>query len=295
MSALRDYARRLGGDLAGDQVLCPGPGHDPRDRSLSVRLSTIAPDGFVAFSHAGDDWRECRDHVRHLLGLPAFKPDAPPPPPRPVAKGDPEYERRQHEKAAWLWGQRRPPEGSIAETYLRQARGYGGPLPATLGFLPRKGEHSPALLAAFALSQESEPGVLAALKDVGAVLLIALKPDGSGKADVEHPKKIIGSPAGLPIAVAPVNDLLGLAICEGVEDALSVVEATGLGAWAAAGASFMPKLAGVVPSYVECVTIFAHADQAGRKGAGDLERLLLDRGIEVRLDEEAPDGIPGRQ
>jgi hypothetical protein len=223
--------------------------------------------------------------VRHLLGIKAPERRAAPSQPPPVVKGDPEYERRQHEKAAWLWAQRRPLEGSIGETYLRQARGYGGPLPATLGFLPRKGEHLPALLAAFALPQESEPRVLRPPANVGAVLLIALAPDGSGKADVEHPKKTIGSPAGLPIAVAPVNDLLGLAITEGLEDALSVAEATGLGVWAAGGASFMPKLAAAVPSYVECVTNVAHADQAGRKGARDLERLLVNRGIEVRLDE----------
>ena len=34
---------------------------------------------------------------------------------------------------------------------------------------------------------------------------------------------------GLPIVVAPVNDSLGLAITEGIEDALSVHEATGFG------------------------------------------------------------------
>jgi hypothetical protein len=39
-------------------------------------------------------------------------------------------------KARWLWSQRRPLTGSIGEAYLRDARGYNGPLPATLGFLP---------------------------------------------------------------------------------------------------------------------------------------------------------------
>jgi Toprim domain len=287
MTALRDLARTPGGEVAGGEVLCPGPGHGPRDRSLSVKWSSGASDDFIVFSHANDDWRECRDHVRQRLGLPAFEPGAPPAPKVPkAAKGNPDYERRQHEKAAWLWAQRRPIEGSIAERYLRQARGYAGPLPATLAFLrPRKPEHSPALIAAFGLPQESEPGVLRPPANVGTVLLIALKPDGTGKAEIEHPKIIIGSPGGLPVVVAPVNDLLGLAICEGVEDALSVSEATGLGAWAAGGAGFMSKLAAVVPSYVECVTIFAHADQAGRKGARDLERLLVNLGIEVRLDE----------
>src|SRR5208282_492987 len=34
------------------------------------RLSATAPDGFLSFSHAGDDWRHPRDHVRRLLGIP---------------------------------------------------------------------------------------------------------------------------------------------------------------------------------------------------------------------------------
>jgi hypothetical protein len=60
-----DIARALGGERSGrDTILCPGPGHSPRDRSLSVRLDPRAPDGFLIYSHAGDDWRECRDYVR---------------------------------------------------------------------------------------------------------------------------------------------------------------------------------------------------------------------------------------
>src|SRR5208282_4905683 len=55
---------------SGKQVLAPGPGHGARDRSLSVALSATSPDGFVTHSFSGDDWRECRDHVRNRLGLP---------------------------------------------------------------------------------------------------------------------------------------------------------------------------------------------------------------------------------
>jgi len=33
---VRAAARALGGDVVGrDQILCPGPGHSPRDRSLA--------------------------------------------------------------------------------------------------------------------------------------------------------------------------------------------------------------------------------------------------------------------
>ncbi len=52
---------------------------------------------------------------------------------------------------------------------------------------------------------------------------------------------MLGPNAGLPIVVAPVNDRLGLAIAEGIEDGLSVFVETGLGVWAAGSAGNMPK------------------------------------------------------
>ena len=148
-------------------------------------------------------------------------------------KGTLEYRRQQADKAAWLWGQRRPLAGSIAEQYLRGARNYSGLLPPTLAFMPaRKSDQHPAMIAAFALVDEPEPGQLGKPTEVGSVHLTLLKPDGSGKASTKPDKLIIGSPVGKPIVLAPPNDLLGLAITEGIEDALSAHEATGLGALA---------------------------------------------------------------
>ena len=37
-ATLQSWARALGGEVSGDQVLCPGPGHSPKDRSLSVKI-----------------------------------------------------------------------------------------------------------------------------------------------------------------------------------------------------------------------------------------------------------------
>ena len=51
----------------------------------------------------------------------------------------------------------------------------------------------------------------------------AAQADGTGKANVKPNKINIASPAGKPMVVASINDLLGLAICEGVEDALSTI------------------------------------------------------------------------
>jgi putative DNA primase/helicase len=195
-----------------------------------------------------------------------------------------DYERRQHEIARWLWGRRQPLEGSIAEIYLREVRAYKGPLPPTLAFLLPYKDHPPSLICAFSPHPgEIEPGILAEPCDVQSVQLIALKPDGSGKAGVEVPKRSIGAHKGLPIVVSPPNDGLGLAICEGIEDALSVYEATGLGCWASGGATFLAALADTVAGYIDVVTICQHPDTAGRQGARELARRLAERGVEIRI------------
>jgi RecA-family ATPase len=71
---LHQLAAMLSGEVSRDQILCPGPGHSAKDRSLSVKLDASAPDGFVTHSFAKDDPIVCRDHVRIKWGLPAFKP-----------------------------------------------------------------------------------------------------------------------------------------------------------------------------------------------------------------------------
>jgi hypothetical protein len=106
---------------------------------------------------------------------------------------------------------------------------------------------------------------------------------------------MVGGPGGLPIVFAPPNDLLGLAITEGIEDALSAHQATGLGAWAAGAAGFMPKLVAIVPGWIDCVSIFADANEAGETNSTKLAAALNARRIhaevlpssEVRDDETA--------
>jgi putative DNA primase/helicase len=71
--SLAEMARRLGGEVSGDQIMCPGPGHSPQDRSLSVKLDDKGDD-IVVHSFAGDDINICKDHVRAELGLPKFEP-----------------------------------------------------------------------------------------------------------------------------------------------------------------------------------------------------------------------------
>lgn len=96
-------------------------------------------------------------------------------------------------KARWLGSMRRPLAGSIGETYLRDVCGYRGPLPATLAFLPARGEHGPAMIAAFGLPDEPEPGVLSKpAAAVRGVRITRLKPDGSGRAGSDADKIMLG-------------------------------------------------------------------------------------------------------
>ena len=160
------------------------------------------------------------------------------------------------------------------------------PLPSTVRFLPpQKPDQHPAMLVSFGLPAEPEPGVLDIAEDaITAVQLTLLNPDGTGKAAVKPNKITVASPTNMPMVLAPVNDLLGLAICEGVEDALSVHRTTGLGAWASGGASFMPKLAPTVPDYIEVITIYAHDDERGQRCARGLADALIARGVEVFVE-----------
>ncbi len=107
-------------------------------------------------------------------------------------------------KAQWLWRQREPIVGSVAERYLREARGYGGAIPATLAFLPARGDRPPALIAAFGMASDPEPGGRAIADDaVMAVQLVKLKPDGSGNANLQPVKITRGRRAiGAPIMLA---------------------------------------------------------------------------------------------
>jgi hypothetical protein len=280
MFALKELARLLDGDVSGSQVVAPGPGHSRKDRSLSVRLSPFAPDGFLVFSHAGDDWRVCRDFVRERSGLPCEdRQRRPSVVPIRLPRTRPEDDGRN--RPLTLWRRREPVVGSVAERYLREARGYDGPIPATLGFLPPWGEHPPAMIAALGLATEPEPGIIKiADAEIRAVHLVRLEPDGRSRLD----KRTVGlGGLGSPIVVAPLNDGLGLAITEGIEDALSIHIATGLGAWAAAGASRMPAIAEAVPTYCECVTVISDDNAAGRKNAGELTARLRARGLEAIL------------
>jgi hypothetical protein len=274
-----------GGGLGTFDVPCPLCG--PLKRSLAKQRKRVLKvwrrdENFASFNCA-----RCAEHGS------SFDPHSKLPDPEKLAKvraEAAEHEReiikRRREKARWLWQQRRPIIGSIAERYLREARGYNGPLPATLGFLRPWRDYQPAVIAAFGLATELEPGGLAiADHAVLGVHLIKLLSDGSDRirGDDDDAKVTIGRGFVAPIVLAPPNDLLALTIAEGVEDGLSDHQISGAGVWAAASAGRMPGLAALVPSYIESVTILVDDNEAGRSCSHALAAALHARDIEVLL------------
>lgn len=180
--------------------------------------------------------------------------------------------------ARTLWTAALPIGGTPAERYLRDSRAYGGGLPPTLRYLAANGKHPHAMIAAFGFVSEVGCGELEIPTTPPAVHLTRLAPDASQRLA----KIMLGAVSGHPIVLAPPNDGFGLAIAEGIEDALSLHEATGLGALAAGSATHMARLADAVPAYVSCVTIAEDDDPAGRTATAKLGAALSRRGFEVR-------------
>jgi Toprim domain len=284
----RDVARALNGDPLRDGVLAPGPGHSRKDRSLRIWLDPLSVHSF-----AGDDWRTCDDYVREKLGLGPWQSRATPTP--RVARTPSSSDRtpqHQREKARWLWQHSQPARGTPVERYLRSRAINLSELPETLRYIPARPPKYewPAMIAPFALTREPEPGRLAVSpQTIAGVHLTLLRPDGRGKANIIPDKKIVGPSMGVPVVIASINDGLGLAITEGIEDALSVHLATGLGVWAAGSATRMPALSDAVPDYIDAITIVADGDDAGQRNAELLAHNLVRRAYDVdvqRLHDE---------
>jgi hypothetical protein len=185
-----------------------------------------------------------------------------------------------------LWSQRRPitSDTPVYKYLCKRLKVAALPcIPATLGYLPPRDRYPPAMIGAFGLAPESDPGVIAPPKIITGAHVTRLTLDGDKAAD-EPAKLTLGPSMGQPIVIAPANDLLGLAVTEGIEDGLTAHLATGLGVWIAGTAGRMPALASAIPDWIECVTIYQHGDQAGRRNATELAEALARRGTEVLIE-----------
>lgn len=273
--SLQDIAKALGGQVTGDRVRAPGPGHSSRDRSLWVRLAPDHPDGFIAgsMSPRDADWRTCKEYVRSKIGLPRWSPDGA----TPVRRSDVDLKRRKilHDaspKALELWRASRPAQGEV-EAYLRKERGFLGEIPVTL----RQG-------STLELGRIPIPTMVAAVASPDRRVIAVQETKltwGGRKSTSRMPRITHGSLGAGAVRLFPVGAVLGLA--EGVEDALGAFQLFGTPCWATLGAQRLSRIA--IPPEVRQVIIFADNDEAGREAASaaadQYRREALE--VEVRL------------
>ncbi len=75
MLSLDSIARALGGEVRGNKVRAPGPGHSSADRSMTVWLTDDGSD-ITVDSFADDGKLLCKDYARSKIGLPPWEPKA---------------------------------------------------------------------------------------------------------------------------------------------------------------------------------------------------------------------------
>lgn len=264
---IRSIAATLGGNIAGrNRVLVPGPGHSRRDRSLSV---TFNGDSFLCHSFCGDDWKECRDHVKALLG---WSDDVP----RHHNDNTPQIdtaslidEQRRIILAMRVWGESVSIEGTIAAAYLA-TRGLACSGDA-IRFHPAcrmAAARYPAMIALMVDAISNEPR---------GVHRTALLPEGSGKA--APGKMMLGKAGGAVVKLSPDEDVhCGLAIAEGIETALAVPFRP---VWACLSAGTMRALP--VLGGIETLTIFADHDPTGVDAANACGQRWHAAGKEVTI------------
>jgi putative DNA primase/helicase len=252
---LRSLAAALGGDAMkgpkGPHVLCPGPGHSAKDRSLSVAPSATDPDGFVCNSFADDDWRECRKHVLARLGR---RPSEYQRSPRASRASATPAKTNNSAPALRVWGESVDPRGTLAERFLNEYRRLE--LPDDIanrvvrfhGACPWGSERRPAMIVAFRSIADDR---------LVAVHRTALSDDGRKIA-----RKMLGPVGGAAIKIdADENVEQGLTIGEGFETCLAARVLGFRPVWALGSAGAIgtfPVLGGV-----DALTVLAETDDSG--------------------------------
>jgi putative DNA primase/helicase len=254
------------------------PAHDDRTPSLSIREA-----------QGGHIWLHCFagcsfEAIRGALRRPSWQSVAGLP--RPCSfrnvQNDAGRQRRNQESALRFWHEAGPGAGTLVETYLR-SRFIALPIPPSLKFHPNLRHPSGVYL----------PAMIAAVQAVnGAIVAIHrtfLKRDGTGKADVEPNKMMLGRCVGGAVRFAKPN--VTVALAEGLETALSVAQACpGLAVWAALSTSGL--IAVRLPEFVHQIIICVDNDinGAGERAARTAAQRLVKQGRKVRF---AWPGCPG--
>lgn len=289
MIGLRELAHALGGEVAGRQVLAPGPYHSAKDRSLSVWPCATAPDGFLATSHAGDDWRTCRDHVKARIGLPLG---------RQVRDLTPE------ERAEWAARRREAEKAEQAERQRRIALARGvldgtihpadDPAKMVQRYLRRRGLDLTAEIADVlryhpACPWKTEdgrtirvPAMIAPMRDIRTNEVIGVHRTVLDSEARKVGRRMLGIATGACVKLDPDSAVTtGLTIGEGIETVLTARVLKFRPAWAMGSVGQVAAFP-VLPG-IEALTILEEIDAgASRRAVDECGERWTEAGREVR-------------
>lgn len=274
---IRSAARALGGEVSGNSIGFPTPGHSARDRGSRLTFTPEAPEGFVVYSYNGYDPMQLRDYVRSKLGLPQ------PMAPRADAKQIivPEASQAEWTPAGRLWHEATSPVGTVAEAYLH-SRGIQLSEAVLKAGVVRFHPHCP-------FADEVHPAMVCLMQSATdgrptGIHRTALRSDGSGKAEMADggsPKRMLGKAAGSAIKLGSAGMCRRLAITEGVEDALTI-ENLGLGpVWALSNSGAIQAFA-PLPDIDELI-IYGDADPAGQSAARSCAEKWSGSGVRAKV------------
>lgn len=176
-----------------------------------------------------------------------------------------------------LWQASLPADNSLVENYLNTRGIVAQPL-NYIRYLPKL-KHAP--------TNTYWPVMLAAVTDIYGNLhglhRTYLAHDGKGKAPISPDKMIIGPVGGFACHLAVAGNVL--AVSEGIETGLSVMQATGLPTWAALSAGGIQKL--ILPPFPFAQEVIICADNdangVGQRAAVATAQRWLNEGRRVRI------------
>ncbi len=277
MSA-RKLVEALGGRWHGHYGMAGCPAHPDRSPSLKITDFDNGEVGVHCFGGCG--WRDVKDQLRRDGLLPPRTHRAP----RPElaldagGRGRREAERRAEERrrseaARRIWRDARAVAGTLAEVYLR-SRGITIPIPPSIRYAPNL-RHRPTGMVLPALIA----GIQGPDGRVTGVLRTFLRVDGRAKAPFTNARMMLGRAAGGAVRLAAAGP--ELAVAEGLETALSVMQATGIPTWAALSTSGMRAV--ILPPQVREVILCPDGDEPGEEAAQEAARRFMIEGRRVRV------------
>ncbi len=225
-----------------------------------------------------------RDLFAHAARLVGWSDAAPPrrEPLMPAAK--PEKDATQEIEI--ILSRAIPVAGTLGETYLR-ARGLGCPSSPDLLFHPDLAhwETKTGFPALVGIVRERSGEII-------AVHRIYLRPDGTAKAEIAKPKKMLGRVGGGAVRLAEIGDDGVLGLTEGIETAIAVMTSCpGLAVWATLSATNLEQVE--LPPEARRVILLADHDAsaAGLRAAEAAARRLIaeGRGVAIALPPEEGD------